>query len=120
VVHKSQAAGEREALADVECRRRTGLLPLDAEKIDANHRSPTFLRARPTATAAVEASSVGSPLSFFESHVTVRNGSKSSTGTPKRSHNMSRKPCTRDAPPLRMIRSIRSEEAVALKKSNVF
>jgi hypothetical protein len=51
---EDQAAGERQLLADVEGR---GLacLALDAEEVDANHRSPTFRRARPTATAAVAA-----------------------------------------------------------------
>ena len=80
-------AGERRPLTGIEERERGGLarnLPLDAEKIDANHRSLTRRSARPTATAAVDDCSAGSP-NFFASHVTVRNGSKPSTGALKRS-----------------------------------
>src|SRR4029079_19167970 len=114
-------AEERRPLTGIHERRRLAdlLRPLDAEEIDANHRSPTRRSARPTATAAVDVSSAGSP-SFFASHVTVRNGSNSSTGALKRSWSISWNPSTRDAPPLRITRSICSEAAVALKKSNVF
>jgi hypothetical protein len=48
------------------------------------------------------------------------NGSNASTGASNRSASISVNPSAREAPPLTMIRSIRSDEAVALKKSNVF
>ena len=66
---EDQACGQREALAEVERNRLPDLLPLDAEEVDANHRSPTRRSARPTATAAVERHVRGSPDSFFASQV---------------------------------------------------
>src|SRR6185369_16776292 len=96
-------------------------LTVDREEVDANHRSPTRRSARPTATAAVGATSDGeSTCSFFTSSPTRLNGSSPSTGASKRSVSISVKPSARDAPPLSMMRSMRSDAAVALKKSNVF
>src|SRR6185295_9707540 len=116
---ENQAARQSQALADVERNRLLLDLTFAAEKVDANHRSIAFRRARPTATAADGAMSAGSPPSFFASQVTARNGSKSSTGALKRSCTIWWKPSTRDAPPLNMIRSISSVHALALKKPKV-
>ena len=51
-------------------------LALDGEEVDANHRSPTRRSARPTATAAVGATSAAdSTWNFFASNATRLNGS---------------------------------------------
>src|SRR5262249_25680918 len=71
--HEDETAGERQPLGNVKRERLLLDLTLAAKKVDANHRSPTFRSARPTATAAVDALSAGSPSSFFASHVTARN-----------------------------------------------
>ena len=70
--------------------------------------------------AAVAAWSADGAPSLAGSQATALNGSNSSTGVPNRSSSISRKPSTRDAPPLRTMRSMWSDAAVALKKSNVF
>jgi hypothetical protein len=54
------------------------------------------------------------------SNATFRNGSNISTGASNRSVSSSMNPSALDAPPLTRMRSMRSESAVALKKSNVF
>src|SRR5262249_37054266 len=47
------AAGDDELLTEQRRRLGLGFLALDGEQVDANHRSPALLSARPTATAAV-------------------------------------------------------------------
>src|SRR6478752_7354224 len=53
---QNEAAGERELLAHLKRDFLLDLRALDAEEVDPDHRSPTFLSARPTATAAMGAS----------------------------------------------------------------
>src|ERR1700733_8927848 len=119
---ENRAAADRHHLAGME-RDRGALagLSLDGEQVDPDHRSPALLSARPTATAAV-VTTLGASVtpSFRGSKPIVLNGSNASTGAPKRSSSAFANPSTRDAPPLSRTRSMRSEEAVALKKSNVF
>ena len=90
---------------------------LDGEEVDANHRSPARLSARPTATAAVGAIVVALiGRASWRRTSTFRNGSNSSTGVPKRSCSASAKPSTRDAPPLSMMRSMRSVDGRRLEE----
>src|SRR3954470_17186711 len=118
---QNQTGSDRHALRRRDQRAALGPFTIDGEEIDADHRSPTRRSARPTATATVGAMSpAASTWNFFESNVTRLNGSRPSTGASKRSLSISVKPSARDAPPLSMIRSMRSDEAVVLKKSNVF
>src|SRR5436190_3125896 len=121
--HQYETAADRQLLADGA--ERDGLLlraiALRREQVDANHRSPTRRSARPTATAAVGMAVSGSSTpNFCGSKLILRNGSNDSTVVPNRSRSASAKPSTRDAPPLSTTRSMRSDDAVALKKSNVF
>src|SRR5207248_6858106 len=122
---EQQPAGERHLLRGPEreaaARSLLRALALDRQQVDANHRSPAFRSARPTATATV-GTRLSAPCtpSLSGSKPIFLNGSNASTGVPKRSCSACAKPSTFDAPPLRRIRSIRSEDAVALKKSNVF
>src|SRR5262245_3123684 len=122
--HQDETAADRQLLADG-AERDDGLLlgaiALRREQVDANHRSPTRRSARPTATAAVGMAVSGSSTpNFCGSKLILRNGSNDSTVVPNRSRSASAKPSTRDAPPLSTTRSMRSDDAVALKKSNVF
>src|SRR6478672_1201225 len=121
--HQDETAADRQLLADRA--KRDGLLlravALRREQVDANHRSPARRSARPTATAAVGMAVSGSSTpNFCGSKLILRNGSNDSTVVPNRSRSASAKPSTRDAPPLSTTRSMRSDDAVALKKSNVF
>src|SRR6476659_5717163 len=121
--HQDETAADRQLLADRA--KRDGLLlravALRREQVDANHRSPARRSARPTATAAVGMAVSGSSTpNFCGSKLILRNGSNDSTVVPNRSRSASAKPSTRDAPPLSTMRSMRSDDAVALKKSNVF
>src|SRR5205814_6263747 len=96
-------------------------LAFGREQVDADHRSPAFRSARPTATAAVGMTLSGSVIpSFAGSNVTLWKGLNASTGAPNRLSSACAKPSTREAPPLSSTRSMRSDAAVALKKSNVF
>src|SRR5687768_2584963 len=104
---RHQAAHRHDLLACVEASGALGFLPLATEKVDSNHLSPTCLRARPTATAAVaETSAASVPPSFLASHATTLNGSKCSTGACRRSWRRSRSPSMRDTPPLNTTRSM--------------
>src|SRR5262249_30305272 len=100
---EDQAARDRHLLAgqvDAEALlwSRSALL---REKVDANHRSPTLLNARPTATADEASTDSGSLTpNFAGSNAIFLNGSKTSTVVPNRSRSASAKPSTRDAPPL--------------------
>ena len=82
---------------------------LGGEQVDANHRSPALLQreADRDGRGRRDASASSIP-SFAASNVIVLNGSNVSTGAPKRSSSAAAKPSTRDAPPLRRIRSMRS------------
>src|SRR5262249_6232322 len=112
-----QAAADGELLPD---RYRERLLldlrrPRGAEEVDPDHRSPAFLSARPTATAAAGATPDTSEIPIFApSQAIFRKGSNTSTGVPKRSCRASANPSTFDAPPLTTIRSIWSDDALAL------
>src|SRR5262249_23109303 len=71
-------------------------------EVDANHRSPAFRSANPTATAPVEASCCTSWMpSCCASQAIFLNGSNISTGALKRSSSDCMKPSTQAAPPLR-------------------
>src|SRR5689334_4140216 len=70
-------------------------------EVDANHRSPAFRSARPTATAPVDASCCTSTPSCCASHAIFLKGSNISTGALKRSSSACMKPSTHAAPPLR-------------------
>src|SRR6266540_5801959 len=121
--HQDETAADGEFLPDRAERDALllGAVALRGEEVEANHRSPTRRSARPTATAAVGMAVSGSSTpNFCDSKVILRNGSNDSTVVPNRSRSASAKPSTREAPPLNTTRSMRSEEAVALKKSNVF
>src|SRR5262245_18738465 len=120
---QDQRAAERELLPRLQRADRFLLrrLPLDGEQIDFDHRSPALRSARPTATAAVgtRCSSCATP-SFGASNAIFLNGSSISTGALKRSASAWAKSSTAHAPPLCRIRSMRSDAAVAFKKSKVF
>src|SRR5437660_1075569 len=118
---EDQAAADGDLLADLKLGFSLGAIAIDGKQVDFDQRSPARLNARPTATAAVGTiASRCSPEYFLGSSVTFRNGSNISTGVPNRSCSASANPSTREAPPLSMMRSMRSVDAVALKKSNVF
>src|SRR5262245_3634684 len=109
--HENETAADRDLLTDGAERDRLllGAFALRREKVDADHRSPAFLSARPTATAAVApTASTSATPSFAGSNATFRNGSNDSTAEPNRSCSAAVKPSTRDAPPLTTMRSIRS------------
>jgi hypothetical protein len=82
---EQQTAANHDLAAAVERERAFLDLPLAAEKVDANQRSAAFLNARPTATAAVEATCGRLGAEPLGVPPTVRNGSKSSTGALNRS-----------------------------------
>src|SRR3954469_23510486 len=104
--HQDEGGRDGDAL----CRRDAGArlllagASIDREQIDADHRSPTRRRARPTATAAVGAMSTASDLNRLPSKATFLKGSNGSTGAAKRSPSISVKPSAREAPPLSMMR----------------
>src|SRR3990170_3853620 len=58
--HQDQAAANGQLLTRLKRQLLLGLRALGGEKVDANHRSPALLSARPTATAAVGAMLAGS------------------------------------------------------------
>ena len=99
-----------------------GPFALAGEEVDANHRSPARRSARPTATAAVDATSSGSApprraaieLDGLERIEPLDRGAENAPTS------SSAKPSTRDAPPQMTIRSMCSSAVVALKKSKVF
>src|SRR5262249_35350076 len=98
--HENRAANSGQLLLDGECELLLGELALGNE-VDANHRSPAFRSARPTATAPVDASCCTSTPSCCASHAIFLKGSNISTGALKRSSRACMKPSTQAAPPLR-------------------
>ena len=113
-VQINESAGERERLGAQD----GGLLPgerpalllglaLDGEEVDANHRSPTRRNARPTATAAVAATSSGAETPNFAASKAMRlNGLNSSIWASNRSPSISAKPSIREVPPDTTTRSM--------------
>src|SRR5579864_37530 len=119
--HENEAAAEHQLLPGLEGDRGFLRRSFGGEEVDANHRSRVFLNASPTATAADGSRFSGSStLNFAGSNAILRKGSNDSTVVPNRSCSASASPCTREVPPLRTMRSMRSDVAEALKKSNVF
>ena len=91
------------------------------EEIDFDHRSPAFLSASPTATAAVADDRSGSSMpSFFQSSAIFRNGSKHLDRRAKPLLERLGEAIDRSGAAAQKDAVDRSDAAVALKKSNVF